>query len=262
MEIIEKLTPAETYLIKNSSDSTFKELLKLTLADLCLKKVLKIEDKEVQSHPSNPVRTLKYMSTGQNFIGYKPRVHELVFLNPFQKSPEMEILFGQLIKIAYEKSGSRKRYVYGALLLNPGLTELFHKDFFTKLMGDIALNNHGKKTKEKVDLELVKLESDLPKVIESDRKTALEILQKIGGNVFLLAGLDSELLSQIDKELAQELEGSRGDYGYGCAGGYTFYGDNSDSFDGAFDGADSSGGASGCGGDSGCSGCSGCGGCS
>lgn len=260
METLEKLTPAETYLIRDNSDSTFKELLKLTLADLCLKKVLKIEDKEIQSHPSNPVRILKYVLKGKNFNTYSPKVHELAFLSPFQKNSEIEILFNHIIKMAYENARNRKRYVYKSILLNPEVTNQFHNDFLTRLMGDIALNNTGKSTKVKVDQELLKLESELPQIIQNDKKRALEILNRIGGNVFLLSGLNFELLREIDEELAKELERSRDDYGYGCAGCYTSYGDNSDSFDGAFDSADSSGG-SGCSGDSGCSGCSGCGGC-
>ncbi|MEQ9287193.1 MAG: hypothetical protein RIG77_09810 [Cyclobacteriaceae bacterium] len=262
MEILEKLTPAETYLLKDNTNSTFKELLKLTLADLCLKKVLKIEDKEIQSHPSNPIRILKYVLTGKNYENYKPKAHELAFLSPFQKNPEIEILFNHIIRMAYENARSRKRYVYKSLLLSPELTEQFHKDFFTRLMGDIALNNIGKNTKAKVDQELTKLESEFPRIIQNDKKNALEILKKIGGNVFLLSGLNFDLLKEIDEELAKEFERTRDDYDYGCGGCYTSYGDNSDSFDGAFDTADSSGGGSGCGGDSGCSGCGGCGGCS
>ena len=248
MEILEKLTPTETYLVRDNSGSTFKELLKLTLADLCLKKVLKIEDKEVQSHPRSPVRVLKYVLTGKNFNNYKPKPHELAFLSPFQKNSEIEVLFNHTIKMAYENVKNRKRYVYKSILLNPELTERFHKDFFTKLIGGISLNNAGESAKIKVDQELRKLESELPQIIQNDKKRALEILNRIGGNVFLISGLDFELLREIDEELTKALERGVDNYGYGCGGCYTSYGDNSDSFDGAFDSADSSGGCGGCGG--------------
>jgi hypothetical protein len=161
------------------------------------------------------------------------------------------------VKRDFECVRSRKRYVYKYLLLNPLLTEQFHKDFFTRLMGDIALNNIGKNTNAKIDQELAKLESELPQFIQNDKKNAHEILKGICGNVFLFSGLDFELLSEIDEELAKEFERSRDHYGSGCGGCYKSYGDNSDSFDGAFDSADGSGGGSGCGGDSGCSGCGG-----
>lgn len=261
MEILEKLTPAETYLIKSNSNSTFRELLKLTLADLCLKKVLRIEDREFQSHPNNPIRVLKYVVAGKNFQSYQPKIHELAYLSPFQKNDEIEILFNHMIKIAYENAGNRNRYVFRALLKNYELTKKFQKDIFAQIFGNINLNNEGKEAKAKVDQILNTLETELPQIIQDNKKKALEILKRIGGNVFLISGLEFELLKKIDEEMARELERSRDNNTYGCGGCYTFYGDYSGSFDGAFDSTDSSG-DSGCGGDSGCSGCGGCGGCS
>ncbi|MEM9338917.1 MAG: hypothetical protein AAGA66_09330 [Bacteroidota bacterium] len=262
MEILAKLTPAEAYLIKNTSNSTFKELLKLTLADLSFKKVLKIEDREVRSHPSNPVRVLKYVVATENFHAYHPKAHEEAFLSPFQKNPELEILFHHLIKMAYESARNRKRYVFKSMLKSPEIGGKFHKDFFTRLTGVIALTSEGKKVKAKVDEALSKLETELPQIIQHDKKGALGVLEKIGGNVFLISGLEFQLLKELDEELAKAHERRSGDYDFGCSGCYTSYGDHADSFDGAFDGVDSSGGGgSGCSGDSGCSGCSGCGGC-
>lgn len=185
----------------------------------------------------------------------------LRFLSPFQKNPEIEILFNHMIKMAYENATSRKRYIFRTLLETSELKEKFHKDFFTKLLGDVTLNDEGKIAKTKVDQALKTLESKLPQLIENDKNSALDILSRIGGNVFLVSGLEFYLLRVIDEELVKELERNRNDFGYGCGGFYTSYGDNSDSFDQAFDSADSSGGGSGCSGDSGCSGCSGCGGC-
>ncbi len=105
------------------------------------------------------------------------------------------------------------------------------------------------------------MEAELPNIIHNDKKKALEILKRIGGNVFLVKGLEFELLKEIDEELSKEFERNDKSYNTGCGGCFTFYGNHSDSFDGAFDTADSSGGGSGCSADSGCSGCSGCGGC-
>lgn len=129
METLAQLTPAETYLISNNSNATFRELLKLTLADLCLKQVLRIEERELQSHPNNPIRILKYILIGRNFHNHIPKAHEIVFLSPFRKSPEIEILFNHLIRMGYENAGSRKRYIFNSLLMNPGVCTKFTKVF-------------------------------------------------------------------------------------------------------------------------------------
>ena len=86
MELLTKLTPAETYLILENSKCDFRNLLKYTLIDLLIKNVLKAEDHEEQSHPRNPIRIVSYVSTGSNFSTYTPKPHELPFLQPFQKS--------------------------------------------------------------------------------------------------------------------------------------------------------------------------------
>ena len=50
MEILSKLSPAETLLIKDGNRTSFKDLLKYTLADLILKKVLK---SDIRPDPNN-----------------------------------------------------------------------------------------------------------------------------------------------------------------------------------------------------------------
>ncbi len=140
MEILEKLTPAETHLIRLNANSTYKELLKLTLADLCLKKVLSIEERAIQSHPSNPVRVLKYVVAGKNISAYKHKVHELAFLSPFLKNSEIEILFKQFVKLAYENGDGMKSYVHDGLLQNDSMRKYFHTDFFKVLFGKIVLS--------------------------------------------------------------------------------------------------------------------------
>ncbi len=261
MEILEKLAPAETHLIRANKDSTYKELLKLTLADLCLKKVLRIEEKRIQSHPRNPIRVLKYVTAGKNLPRYQHKLHEFPFLSPFLKNLEIEILFNQFVKLVYENGDGIKSYVHDALLQNVGMRKYFKTDFFRMMLGKIILTTDGEYARTKIDQAIQQLETELPNIMHADKRKALAILKRIGGNVFLIRGLEFELLKEIDKELSKELERNDKGYSAGCSGCFTFYGDHSDSFDGAFDSAGSAGGGSGCSADSGCSGCSGCGGC-
>lgn len=263
MEILTKLSPAETYLVRDHAEATFKELLKLTLADLMLKRVLVTKYNEQKNDDEEDTST--QVIVGENFRAYVPKPHETVFLNPFISNPETEILFSQLIKMAYQNGRNRKKYVFKFLLKNPDIENLFSKRLMTMWLGNVILNGQGEQVKIQVDEALLKLEKGFKGVIERDKQTALKILQNIYGNVFLIDGLESELLKEIDSQIDKQLTKYNTSGGFGCAGYFGAYGDGSDSFDVAFDSVDSSYGSeggSGCIGASGCSsGCSGCGGC-
>ena len=83
MKILSKITPAETMLIKDSSSVELKNLMKYTFMDLLLKKVIEIKEVNKKSHPRDKyIRTYTYVVSGKNFSKYKPKKHELIYLNP------------------------------------------------------------------------------------------------------------------------------------------------------------------------------------
>ncbi|MGL1888303.1 MAG: hypothetical protein OCD76_17440 [Reichenbachiella sp.] len=259
MEILTKLTPAETYLLHENSNCEFKNLLKYTLIDLLVKKVLISEDIEQQSHPRSPVRIMRYVSIGPKFKNYKPRPHELPFLKPFQKSEELQLLFKHLVKVSYENSGSKKSFVFDLLLKNETISESIKNDFFKRLFVNFSLTEKGVFQNSEITNTLMKLEDELPRLIEKDPKAASELLNKINGNVFLLKSFDFELLKKVSEEFDKEMNPTSSyDPSWGCSGCYVYFDTYSDSFDSDYS---SVGGDSGCSGGSGCSGCSGCGGC-
>lgn len=259
MEILESLSPAETYAIKVNGVSTFKEMLKLTLADLLLRKVLISEERKSSDPGENDIAL--YISTGPNFDVGLPKSHEAVFLDPFQSNRGLEILFSQLIKIAFESGQSRKKYFFRFLMKNEGISNLFYRDIFYRWLGNVALNNNGKIVKTQVDDALTQVRYQLEKLAKTDKAAGLKLLQRIKGNVLLVDGLESDILGEMDAEIDKLLVGRERDSGSGCFAYFGDFSDNYDSFDHTFDSIDADSGGSGCGGDSGCSGCSGCGGC-
>ena len=261
MDVLSKLTPSETHLIRENSNASFKDLLKFTLIDLILKKALKSEEHEHQSHPSNPVRLINYISPGAKFESYSYRPHELVFLEPFLKSRDLEIMFRHLVKMGYENARNRRKFIFDDLYHNEMVKRCIHNNLFYRYVGPISLTAEGNKAKSLIDKDIESLEKKLPDLIENDPKAALEILNRITGNIFLLKSFDFELLRKIDDELTKEIAKRSDDGTSGCGGCFVFIDSYSDAFDGGFDSADGSDGGGGCGGDAGCSGCSGCGGC-
>jgi hypothetical protein len=254
--LLSKLTPAETLLIRHGDQVSVTELLKYTLMDLLLKQVLMMDKVERQLNKRDPVREYKYVSVGKNFGHYANLPHELPFLLPFQKNSDRRLLFRSSVQIGYENAQSQ-RALQRAVRSSPLLQDVFSASFFERIFGIFEHTAKGLELKNQVEREMRQMEQKLPDLIANDREKALEALKIIGGNVFLLHGLDFELLKEIDEALAKEVRQDQGGGGCGGCGWTTF-----DTYSGDFNtscSSDSSGDSSGCSsGDGGCGG--GCGG--
>lgn len=258
-----KFTPAETWVILHGKEALLRDILKFTLLDLLLKKVLVTEDVQRQPSERDPVMVYKYLRAGQNFPGYRSKIHEDVFLDVYKKNPATSVLFRNLVKMGYEKSSSIKRYLY-RVITSPDVESNFKLHFLARWFKVIRYSDKGNDLKLQLQKEVQELESSLPKLVTTDKKKALEILTSIGGNVFLLKGLDFEIAQLINKELLEEMarQQPNTEWSTGCWVAFDTYStsfDSSCSSDSSTDwGGDS--GCSSCSGDSGCSGCGGCGG--
>ncbi|WP_462248361.1 hypothetical protein [Ekhidna sp.] len=261
METLKKLTPAETLLLRDQSKVILKDLLKYTLIDLIIKKVLIVEEEEEQSHPNNPVRSVSYVKVGPNYKSYTFKRHELVFANPFLGNDEIRILFRHLIKMGFENAAGLKLFVFERIVKSKEMEGMLKTSWFNKLFVYINLSDKGDIKSKKVQDELKELEKTLASIIKKEPEQGKDIVTALAGNIFLLEGFDYKLLEKIDSEMAEEMKKQKDSSGdYGCAGCYIYFDSYSSSFDSEASSFDS-GGDSGCGGTSGCSGCSGCGGC-
>jgi len=265
MEILTKLTPAETYLLRDGNTASYQNLLKYTLVDLLFKKVLKSVYRTSGSEKDDKVH---YIAVGENYSSYKPKVHEQVFLSAFTFSRDLEVIFDQLIKMGFQNGGGERRFIFRHLFKSTHISTCVKNSFFKRLFATIELNEEGKSTKTKIISALDKLEKEYPKLLDENKEAANEILNKIGGNIFLLKSFKFELLAKIDSEIDRQLqnEGIDRDIEDSFLMSFIYFDAFSDAFDESYDSFDSldSGCStdSGCsGGYSGCSGCSGCGGC-
>lgn len=248
-------------LLKDGSQAPVRELLKYTFMDLLLKQVLVTEDVERQLNMRDPVRTYKYVSAGENFRKYNMLPHELTFLLPYRRNQDTRMLFRNCVQVGYENARS-KRALHKVIRLSPALHNAFTASLIQKVFGEYDHTASGLVLKQQVESEMRQLERELPALIANDREKAMETLRIIGGNVFLLQGLNFAVLKVIDEVFAEEFipESTSS-----CSGSWTTFNTYSDDFDSASDSDSSgcsSGDSSGCGsGDSGCGGgCGGCGG--
>ncbi|MEL7147993.1 MAG: hypothetical protein AAFO69_16585 [Bacteroidota bacterium] len=270
MEILTKLTPAETYLLEAGNLSVYKNMLKYTMADLITKKVLAFENRGLPFSEE----IAHYITRGSNYDTYKPLPHERPFTDSLQYDPNFEILFKDLVKIAYQKIGGQRKYVFQYLVEQPTVKESIQTGFFKRLFNTISFTAVGEKNRSEVTAAIKKLEETFPRLIEENPAAAREILNKIGGNIYLLKSFDFQLLSKLDEEF-KKTPGELADTAvYDGTGdllfwSYFMFDEFSHDFEGSYDAFDSDGGGWGdfggdsgdFGGDSGCSGCSGCGGC-
>jgi hypothetical protein len=250
MKYLSELTPAEI-LILTKENVTHQELLKITFIDLLFKQVLKTFEVQRQAHIRQEVRVYKYVGIGQNFNSYNSLNHERIFLSTFGTDNTIEILFRNLVKIGYQKSGTLSD-LKNDIIKTPNLKNCFSQNIFQKIFYGYSFTEYGIELKRKVKEEIQNLGNKLSSVNSIENQKAIDLIKIIGANIFILINVDYELLQQIDKDLGIEINQNNSiDGGSGCSGCGSSFDDYSLSFD------------SGCGGDSGCgsSGCSGCGGC-
>ena len=250
MKHLKHLVAPQTYLIKEASKVDYKEMLKLTFADLNLKKVISISEREYQSHPRNPIRVLRFITTGPAFHEYIPKGHEEPFLRAFQKAPELEIFLRNYLKSVVEQIGSKIDFITKYFHKDNSISEAFAYKPLFRIFGQVNLSKKGKQIRAQIEEEIVSLESTLPHTLESNKEEAHRILRSIGSNIFLLSNIDFDILKQLDSEFL-EINNHRAQLR--CS---AWVGCGTDLFDGAFDSAFDS---LGCGGDFG-GGCGGCGG--
>jgi hypothetical protein len=257
--LLSKLTPAESLLLRKGDQTPLKDVLKYTLMDLLLKQVLVIQNVERQPSSRDPIMTYKYVATGKNFNQYISLPHELVYISAFRKNGNMTMLFRNCVQVGFENARSEKA-MQNTIMQSPALHDAFSRSFFERLFGGFSYSDTGFELRITLDKEIEQLEQKLPDLMITNREEALEQLRKIGGNVFLLQGLNLTLLKEIEEAFLKEVPRQQMAGGVGCSGCSTFTSYN-DNFESSCPSENSSSDGGGCSGDSGCGGgCGGCGG--
>lgn len=276
MKYLNQLLPAEALLVFEGKDCSLKRYLKAGFMHLVLKQVLKVQANNAAASVNGVPD--KLVVAGKNFIGYNPANCEQPLLTLFDTGESQYgqegFWFSQVVKVAYQKAGSRSSYVnriHGSSD-NPGW---YKQNFWQRTFGGVSLSNEGWQVQQAIQKEVKELETVLPDYITNDPAKAQDILRQIKGNVFLLRNVDLAALNAVDKDLLMALNKNEaptdGGSAYvsscssGCSGCGTWnsYSDYSGSWDSSCSSDSGSGGDSGGdsgGGDSGCSGCGGCGG--
>lgn len=265
MKTLSQFSPAETLILLHGKKAQLKDLLKVTLMDLLLKQAL--QTIELENTSGKPGSYNTYVIAGQNFARYNSLAHEGVFLNSYVHNSGNQILFTNLVKIGYENAGSARHFMK-LVLRNESIDGCFADGLKRLFKGKFSLTPFGERIVWDLKSEIRELENTLPDLMHSNPDKALLVLKEIGGNVFLVKGVDFNLMKQIEEQVVAEVHGARSssNSGFGDPLMWIALDANSRTFDSScstissHDWDSGSGDLSDSGGDSGCSGCSGCGG--
>ncbi len=269
METLKKLTPAETLILRDTSAAAFRNLLKFTLIDLILKKVLVIKSDATQEEQEEDPVAYKNLVAGPAFDSYNPKEHEWIYLSPYKKDSDISIQFKHLVKMGWESARNRNHYLFKQVLTSNEIYRTVKEGWFYRIFGSVKLTDEGVAMQRRINTELSQLEDKLPSLIQNNPEGTKDIISQIHGNILLLRSFDYSLLKQLDEVFEEELIERNTSMETDTAALWFFflYDDFHSSFDSEFDSysGDSSWGGGGCsadgGGDGGCSGCGGCGGC-
>lgn len=270
METLKKLTPAETLLIRDGIQVSFRDLLKYTLTDLVLKKVIKVVKEETPDEADQQELIHQNVEIGPNFHTYQPKYHEEIYLQPFKKSPELQIQLKHLIKMGWENAKNKGRYIFREVMVSAEIKNCFKEGWFYRVFHYPSYTDEGKEKKRIIDAELARLDETLPHLMDNDPEGVKKLIDHIHGNILLVKSFDRERLKELDKAFHQESADYTmwGDMDTAAIFFLFLFNDYSTSFDSeynSFTESSSWSGGGGCssdgGGDGGCSGCSGCGGC-
>ncbi|MEL6538088.1 MAG: hypothetical protein AAFQ98_21905, partial [Bacteroidota bacterium] len=264
VQILTELKPAEAYLILEHKKATFKELLRYTHIDLVVRSVLAMEVRSIEDGAGG--EEAAFVSRGPAYPGYEPSLYEKVFITPFREDGEMEYTLSSLVRIAYENGKSLGSFVHSRMLHHPILSISFKQGAWQKITRKIQLNEYGQGQKQKLEAALNYLAHSLPANLDEHPEAVTQLLQRIGGNLYLLEKYDQaafqklmDTFSTVDQEYFRSMRKGGSAFLYVDSASY---GAMDEDFSSGYDAVDGSGPGfgSGCSGDSGCSGCSGCGG--
>jgi hypothetical protein len=207
------LTPAESLIILYPRRGSGKEMMKFTLIDLLLKKVLKAEvcDEKKGIIIKRDVRKT-YIKKGEAIHTFHLKPHEEVFVNPFKIQERLE-----LAEIAKEVHGSVKGFsgYKSDLLREP----LYEKGYFEKQKKRVllipytkyVLSQKGLEAQQRMKYLITEGEKYLEEWMGKDLVRAKAYLSACGANILLLKNYDLQTIKTWMKELSRlEYQGSDG----------------------------------------------------
>lgn len=191
---LSELKPAGIKLILEPNTDLI-ELLKLTLFDLILKKVLAIKKTKKKSHSRDPyLREYIIVETGKNFEKYIPNNFEKYFTTRIDKDSYFQLK--SYIKVIFNEIPFEYKYKK-EIIRDLKINNLFKSNLILSIFSWLKNNSKGKKLKSDITEYLNEVDRNIGHLIENEPEKALELILFLQGNIFLLKNLKFELLENL-----------------------------------------------------------------
>lgn len=199
MDVFKELTPAQIKVILEPNKSRIKDLLRLTFMDLLLKGVIAVRETEQITYKS------KEVYRGKNFDVYRPKPHEILFISPFEESPDLTLTLYEMAGLVKNEIKSTENFRWD-YLIEPELRKYFKPQsniWLFRLFTGFKLNESGKI----LQADLGKFIVDYSTRIKGKRiepEDVRELYKITGTNFLLIDGFDSFYLKNIFDEIEEE----------------------------------------------------------
>ncbi|WP_298424220.1 hypothetical protein [uncultured Kordia sp.] len=190
------LKPAATAILLAPTKTELKDVIRYTLLDLTLQKVLFLEQKFIKYNPNDAyAREVIIVETSKNFTNYYSSEYEKCFLSIINEENYFR-LYLYLRKIYYDAplDSVMKR----AIIKESNIENLFLDNIFLRTFNTFRLNANGKKVRNELKQYIATIDKNIATIIQESPEQALQLLSFLKGNVFLLKNLTNELLEQIN----------------------------------------------------------------
>ncbi|MDF1697596.1 MAG: hypothetical protein P1U56_17255 [Saprospiraceae bacterium] len=206
MNILSRLTPAETSFLKEGNSISFTYLLKVTFKDLLLKNVLTFKEITPNQRALDPsVNDHTYVVAGKNFSNYIPKNHEIVFLELYQQNPHQLILLRHFMKIVYDVSKGDWAFKK-KIRSNASIEHYYKKSFISDLFRMIRMTETGKDLKRRLSDYFFQLDQTIGGVFKNDTPQATKLFRELGGNILLLKNFHHSDLTKVDFTLLKKIQ--------------------------------------------------------
>ena len=190
------LKPAAVMILLAPSETDLKDIIRLTVLDLTLKKVLSIQRKEVQLHPSDPYKRLRtFVETDTNFNTYRKSVYETYFTGIIDEYSYFH-LYSYVFRVYDELPVDNT--VKKSIIKEQKIRNLFSIVFVFDTLSVFRLNRNGVKIRNEIIRYIVTIEQNLEQIIEDSPKQALHLVSFLKGNFFLLRNIPAEVLEKLN----------------------------------------------------------------
>ncbi len=171
------------------------ELLKLTLFDLILKKVLVIKKVLKKPHPREPYLTeYTIVETAENFEKYNPNQYEKYFTKRINKESCFQLKV--FIRAIFKEIETESKYK-NEIIRDLKIQDLFKRDFISVSFSIFNTNQKGNKLKIEISEYLEEVDRNIENLIEHEPEKALKSVMMTKGNIIPLINLKFELIEKL-----------------------------------------------------------------